>query len=631
MVSPTISFSGIASGLDTSAMIDALMTVERQPINRMQVRRQEYDTKLNAWTAINSKVSDLRTSVDAITSSSDFNSFVGATSNNEDAVEVTVTGTPPPSGINLSVNQLAANHQVATGSGFGADDALVGAGTFTINTSGDPIEVTTDSATTLEGLAQQINNSNGDVTASVIEVGLNDHRLVLTAKDSGEDSQFTVSSDLGGFASSEVLAAGADAKLRIGDPVTGLQITRPTNTFENVIDGVTFEAKQVTSEPVRIEVSRDTESAADAIKSMVNATNALLRELERQTSYNAESNTASPLTNDATARNMTLSLRDSMNEIVANSGSYSTIAELGIEFERDGSYSIDEAKLNEALDSDFESVISLFTRGGSSDSGDASYLSATSSTVAGTYGVVVDTAASVPEVTGSLYSVPGQLEEFNIQYRGTNALVTVANGATLEQAIESINSDLASYGIDQVVADSVAITGGDALRISVPDAYGSNNELAIWNDTAFGLNATVAGTDVVGTIGGEAASGSGRTLTATEGLPTGLSVRVSATADDVGAGSYTAGSVTISQGLSGRLDSWLDSYEGVDGEIARARSEWDTRITDVNDSIEAMEQRMALREAQLRREFTSMESALAQLQGQGNYLASLLPSLGTTS
>ena len=627
MVSPTVSFSGIASGLDTGALIDSLMTVERAPISRMQARRQEYDQKLAAWTSITSKVSELRTSTDALRSVSDFNSFVKVKSGNEDALSVSITGTPPASGVNVTVNQLAANHQVATGAGFGARDTLVGAGSFSISTSEGDIDITTDSSTTLEGLAQQINSANGKVTASVIEVGMNDHRLLLTAKDSGLDSQFTMTSDLGGFASSEVLTTGADAKIRIGDPVTGLEVTRSSNTFDNVMDGVSFEAKQVTTEPVRIEVTRDTESTADAIKSMVTATNALLKELERQTNYNAESNTSSPLTNDSTARDMILSIRDAMSEVVSNSGNFRTIGDIGIEFERDGSYSVDETKLNDALSSDFESVVALFARSGSSDSGKVSYANATSATQPGTYGVVVDTAATAPTAVGSVFQSPAQLQEFNIQYGGVNALVTVANGSTLQQAIDSINSDLASYGLEEVLADSVAISGGDALRISVPDAFGSQYELAIWNDSAFGLNATAAGTDVAGTIGGQAATGSGRILKADEGDPAGLSVQVTASSDDVGAGNYTAGSVTISQGLSGRLDAWLDSYEGVDGEIARARSEWDTRITDVNESITAMEQRMALREAQLRREFTAMESALGQLQGQGNYLASLLPTL----
>ena len=444
MVSPTVSFSGIASGLDTGALIDSLMTVERAPISRMQARRQEYDQKLAAWTSITSKVSELRTSTDALRSVSDFNSFVKVKSGNEDALSVSITGTPPASGVNVTVNQLAANHQVATGAGFGARDTLVGAGSFSISTSEGDIDITTDSSTTLEGLAQQINSANGKVTASVIEVGMNDHRLLLTAKDSGLDSQFTMTSDLGGFASSEVLTTGADAKIRIGDPVTGLEVTRSSNTFDNVMDGVSFEAKQVTTEPVRIEVTRDTESTADAIKSMVTATNALLKELERQTNYNAESNTSSPLTNDSTARDMILSIRDAMSEVVSNSGNFRTIGDIGIEFERDGSYSVDETKLNDALSSDFESVVALFARNGSSDSGKVSYANATSATQPGTYGVVVDTAATAPTAVGSVFQSPAQLQEFNIQYGGVNALVTVANGSTLQQAIDSINSDLAS-------------------------------------------------------------------------------------------------------------------------------------------------------------------------------------------
>ncbi|MCP3934282.1 MAG: flagellar filament capping protein FliD [Actinomycetia bacterium] len=625
MVSPTVSFSGIASGLDTNTLVDTLMSVERAPITRMQIRRNEYDQKLNSWTAINTKVSELRNTVDDLQSTSEFANFVKASSSNTDAVSVSVTGTPATASLSINVTQLASNHQVSTGSGFTSSDALVGTGDFSITTSTGSVDVAADSSTTLEGLAQQINSANGGLTASVIEVGLNDYRLLLTSADSGSDSQFTVTSNLGGFASSDVVAAGADATIRLGDPVTGLEITRSSNTFEDVIEGVKIEAKQITASPATVAIVRDTESAATAITSMVNATNSLLSELENQTSYNAESDTASPLTNDRTARDMVISLRNSMSEVVANSGSFNTIIDIGIEFERDGSYSIDESKLTDALTTDFDSVISLFARGGSSDSGQVGYVSATSATQPGTYEVVVDTAASIPELEGSMFESPANLEEFNIQYGGINALVTVSKNATLLQAIDSISSDLASYGLTDVLVGSVAVTGGDALHVSVPDAYGSVHELAIWNDGEFGLNGISSGADVTGTIGGQAASGSGRTLTGTAGNSEGLSVQVTATSGDVGGGNYTAGSVTISQGLGGRLDAWLDSFEGIDGEISRARSEWDTRISSIDDSIATMEERMSLRETQLRREFTAMETALARLQAQGNYLSGVLP------
>ena len=105
---------------------------------------------------------------------------------------------------------------------------------------------------------------------------------------------------------------------------------------------------------------------------------------------------------------------------------------------------------------------------------------------------------------------------------------------------------------------------------------------------------------------------------------------VTVTADQVGNGGFLAGSIGTTAGLSNRLDDWLDRFEGVDGEIARAKGEWEARIDDIDDSVAAFETRMSLRETQLRREFTAMEQALAQLQAQGSFITSLLPAAPTT-
>ena len=183
-----------------------------------------------------------------------------------------------------------------------------------------------------------------------------------------------------------------------------------------------------------------------------------------------------------------------------------------------------------------------------------------------------------------------------------------------------INDGLAIFGIDQILAEE----SSGAIRLSAPGFYGSAYDIAVWNDDAWGLNAVSAGVNVAGTIGGETASGAGRTLAGSAGAPTGLSVLVTATPAEVSGGPLSLGNIDVTQGLAGGIDGWLDKIEGVDGDITRARAEWDSRIEIVNSSIESFETRMVLREGQLRREFTAMETALAQLQNQASFLAGFI-------
>jgi flagellar hook-associated protein 2 len=50
-------------------------------------------------------------------------------------------------------------------------------------------------------------------------------------------------------------------------------------------------------------------------------------------------------------------------------------------------------------------------------------------------------------------------------------------------------------------------------------------------------------------------------------------------------------------------------------------------MDDLDDQIARMEDRLAIKEEQLRRQFTAMEQALAALQSQGNWLAGQIASL----
>ncbi|NOX30050.1 MAG: flagellar filament capping protein FliD [Actinobacteria bacterium] len=543
MVSPTFSFSGIASGLDTDAIVNSLMQLERLPIGRLNAQRADYNGKLNAWTSITTKLSDFRTSVDEVRSVADFNGFVSVTSSNEDAVTVSLDGSPTPSTLSVSIEQLAATHQVATGSGLPESDALVGAGTFTLSVDGSPTDFTTDAATTLDQLAAEISSAGLGVSASVIQVSQNDYRLLLGATESGASASFTASSDISAFGTIDTLAQGQDAIARLGDPITGLQLTRSTNVFTDVLDGLSFTARATTTTPVDITVARDADGAFEAIKDVFTSANGLLSEIESQTDFNAASVRGSPLTGDRTARNMVLTLQSALSELVPNGGEFTAIGQIGISIQRDGTYEIDDDVLLAALETDFDNVVSMFVQDTAAVNANLAVLATSSSTISGSYDVVVDVAPEIPLVVGSAYGAPAQDEDLTIDFGGTSVTVNVATGSDINQAITAINAGLIAAGLTAVLAELGDAAGSPAIQMSAPGAYGSLAVLTITNDQAFGLDGVTTGIDIVGSIGGQTTTGVGDVLAATSGDPNGLQVRVSATAVEVGGGGYLVGSV----------------------------------------------------------------------------------------
>ena len=76
-----------------------------------------------------------------------------------------------------------------------------------------------------------------------------------------------------------------------------------------------------------------------------------------------------------------------------------------------------------------------------------------------------------------------------------------------------------------------------------------------------------------------------------------------------------------------RLDTALDLAEGIDGSVARARDRWQASIDDLDDRIDAWEDRLDMREALLIRQFAALDTALATLNAQSQWLTQQLATL----
>ncbi|MFV1990859.1 MAG: flagellar filament capping protein FliD, partial [Acidimicrobiales bacterium] len=156
--------------------------------------------------------------------------------------------------------------------------------------------------------------------------------------------------------------------------------------------------------------------------------------------------------------------------------------------------------------------------------------------------------------------------------------------------------------------------------------YGSSGNFTVTNSGALGLDGTNTAQDVVGTIDGVATTGTGQTLLSTSGNSDGLGITIQLTDGEItaGGGSVSLGTMVYARGLMGQLSEVIGFWEGTDGTLARAQDRWEEEIDTYDDRIADFELRLEKREKTLRRQFTSMETALSNLQGQSSYLASVL-------
>jgi flagellar hook-associated protein 2 len=605
-------------------MITQLMNVERAPVTALQQRKADYQARSDAWQSIRTRLSSLRTSIDALRNAADLDKFSKPTSSNPDAVSIAVAGSSGASAASVSfkVDALAARHQVAATGTFSGLDTLVGAGTFTLTTGGVPHTIETTAATTLADFVNAVNGLGAGVKANAVAVGSSGYRLLISADKTGADAAFTVSgtqATLGGF---DVVEQGANSRIVIGSGAGAITLERPTNTVSDLIPGATITLKATTTSAVAVDVSPDVDAAVTAVKSLVGDINKTIGVIDDLTSYDAATKKAGRLQGEQAAWQIAADLRSQVSVLAAGAGG-ATAPSIGITIGRDGTFTVDEAKLRTAFESDFQGTAAVLGRSASSSDSRVQFVRASDETVAGAYPVVISAAATRAGVTGSAYAAPVSDDTFTVAQDGKTANVVVTAGSDLASALTQVNTALSAAGLTTIKATD----DGGAIRLQ-DSRYGSKISFTVTGGSN-GLTGTFAGTDVAGTIGGVAATGIGQSLTATTGPAKGFQVRIMATQSAIVAagGWLPLGSPVYQEGVAGRISRYLATAEGLTGIISTATNRWASQIKLIDDQIADYNVRLDQRETTLRRQLSAMESSMSTLSQQGSWLSQQLARL----
>jgi flagellar hook-associated protein 2 len=279
----TITFGGLATGLDTGAIVNQLLAIRRQPITRLEKRRSLFEGQQSALADLTAKLEALEAAAADLDTTGEFGALT-ARSSHDTRVTATATGQAAPATYTITVNSLAAA-QKDISEGFDSETAVVGAGTVTITVGGEPTEIAIESGDgTLTGLRDAINAAGAGVTATLMNdgSGTTPYRLVLTATDTGTAAAFSV--DFSGLSGGTVpvmsnVTAAADASLVIDT----VEVTSSSNSVASAVTGMTFELLQADPRTsVTVTVESDPDAIAEKIQALVDAYNDLFSTLETQ-------------------------------------------------------------------------------------------------------------------------------------------------------------------------------------------------------------------------------------------------------------------------------------------------------------------------------------------------------------
>ncbi len=308
-----------------------------------------------------------------------------------------------------------------------------------------------------------------------------------------------------------LLAAGTDSKVQ----VDGVTYQRTSNKIDDVITGVTLDLKNANaSTTVTVNVDYDFTGIKDKIKKFVDAYNTVAGSIKTNFTYDPETKKpGGPLFDDVTLQTVKSTLSNVIGQQVSAGGSYSSFGLAGINLDKTGKLSIDDAKLTTALQNSFDSVTSLFAAKGSSTAASLQYVSHGRKTVAGTYAVNITAAATRGAVTGTSNLDDGNGLDGNdtltITDTATGRIATVAltSGMNGNAVVAAINSELAK-NYSQIITGSqnntkTTAAGGGAITASTTFAQintGSDANNVTNNDTISFSGTTRSGTSVSGTF-----------------------------------------------------------------------------------------------------------------------------------
>jgi len=351
----TVSFTGLATGLDTATLVSQLVELRRTPIYRLESQRKSYENQIAALGTLKSKLEALQAAAQKLDTANEFASLT-ATSSDETVLTVAAGSTAAPGTYDITVNALALA-QKSRSQGFDNTLVAVGEGTLTFTVGGEAQSLELSGYTSLEDLAARINSEISGVSATIVYDGspTGGYYLTLTG-EAGTAGAFTVDSSglSGGTAPTftEVQAA-ADASLTID----GLAVTATSNHLEGVISGLTLDLQAVSAvgTSVRVAVATDAAGVQEQVQGFIDAYNDLFSFLETETK------TGGKLEGNATARTVGQRMENVMSASLSTGGAYTILAQIGIERQQGTrTLKFDESKFETALADNYAAVRDLF-------------------------------------------------------------------------------------------------------------------------------------------------------------------------------------------------------------------------------------------------------------------------------
>jgi flagellar hook-associated protein 2 len=347
--------AGFGQGINVQQFVQFALANQQANITALQNQQSNLSSQSAELTKISSYLASLDNAVFALKDPLGALSSQTATSSNSSVVNATASSAATSGSHSVTVSSLATTSSYYTDALL-TSSTTISAGSFQVQIGSNlPATVTVDSTNnTLSKLAESINSQDIGVSASVIQDS-NGYRLALVSTTSGAPGDITVSGNTTDLKFNKPVT-GTNASL----VVDGIPISSASNTVNNVINGVTLSLGSPSpTTPITINVNPDTTQVTSAINNLVSSYNAVITEINSQFNVASDGSGGGPLETDNTLRDVQSRLLAGVAYSISGNSGVVNLASVGVNFNNDGTLSVDSGKLSSALSSNFSAVQNL--------------------------------------------------------------------------------------------------------------------------------------------------------------------------------------------------------------------------------------------------------------------------------
>ncbi|MGY6037519.1 flagellar filament capping protein FliD [Aeromonas sp. AE23HZ002T15] len=381
-----ITSAGAGSGLQLENVIAASVEAKKAQL------QQPIITKQNSTQITLSGIGQLKSSISAFTDILDKLSAPGAF--NKRAINITQSKDDPimkvesKSGAsngqyNITVNKLAETSRQEGVFDSSTTPMVTQDGQLTFKAGDKTFKVDVKAGYTLQDIRKSI-NSNGDnfgLSVNIVNTADGKAKLMIDSGISGDGKDLTITGSTpelevfdartpGSVMSQTRAASSAEIN------VDGNVLKSDTNTFDDSVQDLKITVLRLSDvdkdsgvpgarKSNKVDITTDKTSIQELVQQFVDGYNTLqdkMNALDKRSTFvgGVKQDDGGALAGDATTRAISSFMSNLLVSPSKNSGTYSTVFEIGMKMDNKGKLSLDKTKFSEAIDKNFDQVVALF-------------------------------------------------------------------------------------------------------------------------------------------------------------------------------------------------------------------------------------------------------------------------------